>query len=480
MRYRLFMFAAFLGVWTAATRGSADVPALQVAFGECDITPALHLDNPVWLAGYGPGRQATGVHDPLFARCCVIQSGTQKLAFISVDLIGLQFPAAQRIRARMGDFTFVMISSTHNHEGPDVIGVWGKSFLHYGVDKDYVDLLIERISRLVRETEQQTHPAVAAYGTAVDESLLHDGRKPYVKDGVLRALRFMDPTGGRTIGILVQWNCHPEALGAENTLITADFPATTVARLREKWGCPVAYFTGVIGGLMAPPSRQWTGRNGQPLATGEFEFAERYGEAVADLASRALEKAVEIDLAPFQVSSKTILLPVENQWYRAARAIGVLQRPARTWTGDPEIIGPPVTIQSAGGTTGIETEVAYLRLGELHVACIPGEIYPELVYGKIPDPPEEGVDFPDALCEPSVTDILPGDKWLLFGMANDEVGYIMPKRQWDLMAPFAYQRETGQYGEINSCGPQSGPIIMRAFAHRVQEAGNTTPVATGP
>ena len=37
-----------------------------------------------------------------------------------------------------------------------------------------------------------------------------------------------------------------------------------------------------------------------------------------------------------------------------------------------------------------------LRLGELEVAAIPGEIYPELVLGKVVDPAEKGADFPDA------------------------------------------------------------------------------------
>jgi hypothetical protein len=479
MSSRLITLALLSGSLASTGPTFAEAPQVQVAFGECDITPALLPEKPVWLAGYGPGRHATGIHDPLVARCCVIESEKQKLAFVSVDLIGLQFPAVKRIRTHLQDFTYVMVSSTHNHEGPDVIGVWGKSFLHHGVDKDYIDHVVERVAQLIRETESTTRPAVAAYGTATDESLLHDARLPNVKDGVLRALRFMDPISGQTTGVLVQWNCHPEALGAENTLITADFPATTVAKLRETWECPVAYFTGAIGGLMAPPSGQMQGHQGQLLATGEFAFAERYGQAVAELASTAIEKATKIELAPFHVSAKTILLPVENQWYRAARALGVLQRPVRSWTGDPNVPGPPVTAQTASGVNGVVTEVAYLRMGDLHVACIPGEIYPELVYGKTPDAPEEGVDFPEADCESSIVDILPGDRWLLFGLANDEVGYIMPKRQWDLLAPFAYHRGTGQYGEINSCGPKSGPIIMQAFAKRVRKSREQTREAAG-
>jgi hypothetical protein len=137
--------------------------------------------------------------------------------------------------------------------------------------------------------------------------------------------------------------------------------------------------------------------------------------------------------------------------------------------GDCDQLGELTSLRNADKLMGIETEVAYLRLGDLPVACIPGEIYPELVYGKLEDPPDPGADFPDAPREPSVSAILPGERWLLFGLANDEIGYLIPKRQWDNVPPFAYGRSTSQYGEINSCGPQSAPIILEALVRRVRE-----------
>ena len=63
--------------------------------------------------------------------------------------------------------------------------------------------------------------------------------------------------------------------------------------------------------------------------------------------------------------------------------------------------------------------------------------------------------------------ILPGKKVLLLGLANDEIGYVLPKRQWDQVAPFAYGRERGQYGEVNSVGPEAGPILMEALRRQV-------------
>jgi hypothetical protein len=80
------------------------------------------------------------------------------------------------------------------------------------------------------------------------------------------------------------------------------------------------------------------------------------------------------------------------------------------------------------------------------------------------------VDFPDAPLEPAVAALMPTRRWLLAGLANDELGYIIPKRQWDKSPPYAYGKEGGQYGEINSCGPEVAPIIMQALKLAVEEA----------
>jgi hypothetical protein len=135
-----------------------------------------------------------------------------------------------------------------------------------------------------------------------------------------------------------------------------------------------------------------------------------------------------------------------------------------------ESLGPVLTPPTGQTPLAVETEVGYLRLGALHVACIPGELYPELVYGKFQDPVDPGADFPDAPLEKPVMQILPGEKALVLGLANDEVGYIIPKRQWDRVAPFCYGRTSSQYGEINSCGPDVAPIVMKALESRVSEA----------
>lgn len=469
---------------------------LEAGFAESDITPVIEPARPVWLAGYGMGRRATGVHDPLRVRAVVVRDGARKFALACVDLVGLQYPETKRIRARLPEFAEVMVSSTHNHEGPDVIGIWGANPLQRGVDNRYLDLVVDRVVEAIRAADTAARPAQASYGEAEDESLVGDSRLPKVKDGKLRVVRFdpvaggervppgepvptkeapatkespPKPNGPKPLGLLVVWTCHPEAMGSRNTLVTADFVAATVAKLTADHGCPVAYFSGAVGGLMAPPDNRIRDAAGRVLEEGDFAYSDGYGQAVAALANQALERATPIRLTPLAAATERIALPVENKLYKAARAMGVLQRSMIGWTGDERLSNdsqPAASPKPIG--SAVETEVGLLMLGELAVACIPGEIYPELVYGAFQEPVEPHVDFPSAAKEPTVASLMPGRRWLLIGLANDEVGYILPKRQWDERPPHAYGRDKPQYGEINSCGPDSAPIILRSLARCAQ------------
>lgn len=443
---------------------SATAQSLKIGLATTDITPDVKGKNPVWIAGYGQNRRATGVHDPLFARAVVFNDGHKKIAMVAVDVVGVQYPTTQEIRKQLTGFDYVMVASTHNHEGPDVLGLWGPNPFKSGIDPQYIKLLVDRTVEAVRKADADAAPAKAAYGTAQDDSLLRDSRLPHAPDGVIRTLKILDATG-KTAGLVVQFSCHPEALGSDNTQITADFPWQTIKRLEAQYKCPVVYFSGAVGGLMTTPSNRYQEKRGIPDSS--FEYAEAYGNEVADLAIKAIDSSKPIELAPLAFAAKPISVPLENPLYRVAQMAGVLQREGHTWSGDFEKIGGPITGKS-DAVAGV-TEVAYLQLGQLDVAGIPGELYPELLYGTFQEPADPAADFPDAPLEKPVTKILPSDKFLFIGLANDELGYIVPKRQWDNVPPFAYGRKKSQYGEENSCGPLMAGILLGALENRVKE-----------
>jgi hypothetical protein len=206
---------------------------------------------------------------------------------------------------------------------------------------------------------------------------------------------------------------------------------------------------------------------GKALADGTFEKTQRYGELLAETAERALKKSRTVKLTPLQVRSRVLFLPLDNKLFLIARQLGVLKREAFLWKGDP-YKAEPVKDLKGGKPLCLRTEIAWLRLGDLDLAAIPGEIYPELVLDKVQDPIDPGADFLDAPIEPAIYKQLRGPHRMLIGLAGDEIGYIIPKRQWDVKPPFCYGRKKDQYGEENSLGPETAPLLCRAFKELVQ------------
>lgn len=477
IRFRFLAVAATVGCGLCSFAGGVSAaPPLQVGFAEVDITPDISGDKKVWIAGYGQNRAAEGVHDPLMARAIVYSDGNKQIAMAAVDLVGLQYDAVKLIRDQLPELDYVMVASTHNHEGPDVLGLWGPSVFRSGIDPEYIQMVVKRTAEVIRLASKNMVPVTAKFGTKRDDSLVRDSREPYVRDGVLRAVRFQRMDNGKDHGMLVAWSSHPESMGSGNKQITADFPHATVAMLKKHYECPVIYFTSDCGGLMAPP-RDGVVRDEEDneLHEGDFEYCRVYGEQVGQLSIEAIDSASPLKMTPLAFAAKPISVPMENKLYIMGKVAGLLKRDAFAWTGDHNERRDLAKGASVQQSAALETEVSYLRMGELSIAGIPGEIYPELVYGQIQEPADPGADFPDAPLEKSVVELVPDEKFLLIGLANDEIGYIIPLRQWDEFSPYAYGREKSQYGEENSVGKQAAPVLMMALEERVAEVTAAVP-----
>jgi hypothetical protein len=260
---------------------------------------------------------------------------------------------------------------------------------------------------------------------------------------------------GRTLGTVVSWGNHPEALGGENTLITADFPHYLNRRLEESLGGTAVFLVGSIGGLMTPLGLELQDATGPPVPADSFALARAVGERAAAAAIEALETSGRLSASSVvEYRSARVFVPLENRLFRWATFLGVLDRtvysegePATTLFGDD-----------------LQTEIGVLRVGDVEMLLVPGEIYPELVIGGIQDPQDPAADFPGVAREPALEGMLRSEHWLVIGLANDEIGYILPRSQWDTEAPFTYGREDSQYGEINSVGPSAAPVLAEAFA----------------
>jgi hypothetical protein len=453
-------------VFAVVAAGARAGEPLAVGFAQEDVTPDPAA-RTVWMAGFGQGRKATAVHDPVWARALVIQADGKRIALVSVDVIGLFHESVERIRKQLDGFDYVLVSSTHSHEGPDTMGLWGQNPATSGVDRDYLARLEAGVAAAARSAAARAEPVAASFAAAADATLVADGRQPYVKDDELRVLLFRR-ADGKPAGVLVQWNCHPETLDDKNTLVSSDFPHFTREYLEKVFDCPVAFFSGAIGGMMTSLGLEVRDEAGNKLEDGTFEKTQVYGRRIGQFADQTIRRAEPIRLTPIRLRSRKLFLPQDNPIYTTMFTLGVVDRRAFRWDGSPDS-ATPAPGRLLMGRMAIQSEVGVLRLGELTMIAVPGEIYPELVRGGIQDPQDPAADFPGAAKEPVLFDAVASGKRMIFGLANDEIGYIIPKSQWDTKAPYCYGRQKPQYGEVNSLGPETAAILCEAIVRLLKE-----------
>eukprot|EP00913_Durusdinium_trenchii_P005022 g4668.t1 len=142
------------------------------------------------------------------------------------------------------------------------------------------------------------------------------------------------------------------------------------------------------------------------------------------------------------VAARSVDVPLANYPLAAASLLGLLDRDF-----DVGLLPPQLTT---------ETEVALLKIGQARVAAIPGELYPEIAVGGIENP--SGADYEMAPIEvPPFRPAMQGRVNLMVNLANDAIGYIIPKSEWDNEAPWIYDYEEETYGEVVSVGPDGAP-----------------------
>ncbi len=412
------------------------------------ITPDLGA-GPVYLAGFNQNRAATGIHDDLWVRCVAMSAG-RTLVICGVDSIGLFFEDVQKIRegaaAKLSAPADIVVAATHNHETPDTMGLWGPGLGKSGINEQYNALIVERAVEAVVAAAGSMRPATARLAKVRNAELdgfVDDTRPPVVLDTELTVLALDGRRGGR-IATLVNWANHPEVLGSKNTLITADYLASFYTRVEKRDGGTAVFVNGAVGGMMSPL--------GAKTAAPEesFQKADLIGSRVAELACDAIKKAKRSAIDRIEHGERMVEIPVTNKLYLMAANAGVFKGRKPMQNG------------------GTRTPAGFFRLWAagrpvLECATVPGELYPELSMGGVEH--YAGADYPDAPAEPAIKQqMMRAPFRMLIGLANDEIGYVIPRAEWDEKEPWLKGAPRRYYGEINSVGPDAAPAITNALS----------------
>jgi hypothetical protein len=248
-----------------ASASTGASPALfQVGTSVVNITP----HKPMPDGGYGSDYIVTGGdHDPLQVRAFFVGQGKHAVVFVTVDSQGwfaaYQSPnvgdggddarrdAAAALAARGYDVTAanIVLSATHDHAAPTLMGLWGHT------DPAYLHEVREAAVQAAVQASEHTHTAQLWSATGTIHGLLStlqgtDQTAGFSVDDQMPILWARQPGTGATIAMYTDVPIHADQYdptAAGNNQWSADYPGWVRDRLAQLFGGTEVVAVGTLG-----------------------------------------------------------------------------------------------------------------------------------------------------------------------------------------------------------------------------------------
>ncbi len=415
------------------------------AFVDGDGDGAFH---PVWIGGFGPLRPATGVHDAITRRAVVIAKDGEYLAWVALDFVGLGHPRIWNARDLLAADGFdperLLVSSSHNHQGPDTMGLWGNPLGgETGVDWAYQEQITEAIDQAVRDAIATMEPVDLTIGRTRmrDESvwlsgadfggknpvdkvhgMIYDGRDPVLVSDQLLVVQGNGTDG--TVFTLTNGSGHPEVRDSDNHDISSDWVGVTREVLEAEYGGIALHIPESLGGMQSALNadlplvledgthiHQLCGKDdvanaddadcfglavGAPRidADGDavpewavrdsWEFVTSHGWLIGEAAIAALAAGEPLHATPIRVEREPFVMAIENVAYNVFGPMGIFDMDIDNAITDIEQC-PESADDDVIGCFPAHT--FRVQIGELGLVTVPGELLPELAWGFPTDDP---------------------------------------------------------------------------------------------
>lgn len=441
--------------------GCLDDPA--AAGEDCD-EPFDDVDGDGWfdalfIGGYGPMRPAQGIHDAITVRAVVISHDGEYLALVGMDLVGLANTRIHTARDRLAEDGFdpdrLLASSTHNHQGPDTMGLWGnpEDFGNpvSGLNPEYQEQVVDAIEQAVRDAAGSMEAVTLKVGavrlrdldpyfngssfgggnpTTKMHGMVHDIRDPVVVSDQLLVMQGTG-AGGDAVFTWTNWSGHPEVWGDRNGLISSDWVGVMRDIVEAQYGGVAVHMPECLGGM------QSAGGGNVPMvdedgthvfqtcdaeavadeadegcfgkAAGDvrtdadgnavpewpedesWDFVRSHGWHIAEAAAAALEAGQEVTDATIRVEVEPIFVPVTNLGFQMLGQMEIFDLDLEDTTSDPEVCPEASELDAEC----LEMRTFRVAIGPVGLVTAPGELFPEIAWGLPEDDPrwvEEATD----------------------------------------------------------------------------------------
>jgi len=344
---------------------------LKVGLATGNFTPRRNIP----LGGYGDrfGKLSKGVHDPVKVRVLYITDGKQRLAWATLDLVGISAEfhrdVTAALPARLGlKRRNLLLAATHTHCGPG--GMTKNRYFQIAMgffDKRLYRSIVKHTVRAIAAAFDDAKPARIGFGSIKTQGLTRNRRtRGGQTDPELSVIKVTD-SKGKLRAVLANLAAHPTILGGKNMKVSAGWPGAFCAALEQRYPGVTAIFTNGAEGDQSPRA---------PSASTRFGRVAKYGQKVAGI--------VADNLAAIETSSDLPLLI------------------------DFKVPALPPTFAKPLGRD--RAPLQRIRLGKMMLLTIPGELVVSV-----------GLRLKQQLRKL-------GFKPMIVGLANDHLGYIVDRR----------------------------------------------------
>jgi len=365
--------------------------------------------DSLYIAGGKANRPFIDVHDNLYVKAVVLSNSNNNLTILTFDCIGLLYPQLEEIRAKIKmelpsiNAEHIVMSSTHTHAGPDVVGIWGKDLAHSGVNDKHMQLIVNRAVEAIKEATESRKPVSITYGTgSFGEDWVKNISEPAELDRSVSIIKFSD-SKGKNIAMLTNFACHPTIMDDASTAASSDYVWGYYKYLDSAQGGVNMFLQGAIGGWIQPEGVPHT-----------YDYANYYGSSLGKYAYE-LTKNKSTSKNIFFTSAK-VSFPLANPSFQMLSKAGIIKR-------------------DFGKT--VSSEIAYFTIGDACFATHPGESSPAL-----------------SLATKSLMNNT-GPKFIL-GLSQDALGYIVKPSFFDMSNKIPHS----EYLTGMSIGPATMGIIL--------------------
>lgn len=433
---------------------SSDSESFTVGFHKKAVLPDDIDTKKYYIAGYGENNPARGVIDPQYAHALWVDdnSGRGGVLLISLDVVGLLNRDVQKIRAMLKEFSeetncrYIGVMSTHNHAGIDTMGIWGRLPFKSGKDEKFMSLLFGAVKECAFEAYKSRRDGDLYLGEIEVPDMQEDIRTPEVYSKTLTRFRFV-PRDNSNETWLLNFASHSESLQGCNHLVSADFPCYLRERIKQQTNADTFYTVGAIGGMIS------MNIDNEDILKKEHRLLESTRNIGYKLADYAMAINNDRKLQPLvNFARKEFYVDVENPVLTVAGYIGLLD-------------ADKFTPKDTSAYWCLKSEITYFEIGDKKLLLLPGELFPELVFGGALDAENSGTGRGKEVNPKLICDITGDENILVFGLANDELGYILPPNDFVLnkKSPYIEKAVDGHnrrhYEETNSAGPETAQTV---------------------